>query len=224
MSFGEKKIEEAVKGKERLQEESRMFKVAKMLNCKSFESIYEYGKNGNQVSNSEEIYKKIKDHFKYNFYEASINYNPRLLGSSNLDKWITTEVRQATLNFTNNRAAGPDRISAEFIKYAHIEVHVFINELLNYGLENHNMLDISRGSLCPLYKPGKPKRSVKNLRLVIETMLKNIISIILLCEPKVRRIPTSIPTCIQIIVVQVMLHVPNGGYLRKLKTKRPRCI
>ena len=86
MSFGEKKIEEAVKGKERLQEESRMFKVVKMLNCKTFESIYEYGKNGNQVSNSEEIYKIIKDHFKYNFYEESINYNPRLLGSSNLDK------------------------------------------------------------------------------------------------------------------------------------------
>ena len=126
-----------------------------MLNCKSFENTYEYGKNGSQVSNSEEIYKIIKDHWKYNFYEESINYNPRLLGSSNLDKWITIEVRQATLNFTKNRAAGPDRISAEFIKYAHIEVHVFTNELLNYGLENHNMLDISRGSLCPLYKPGK---------------------------------------------------------------------
>ena len=123
-----KKIEEAVKGKERLQEEFRMFKVTKMLNCKSFENTYEYGKNGKQVSNSEEIYKIIKDNFKYNFYGESINHNPRLLGSSNLDKWITTEeVRQATLNFTNNRAAGPDRISAEFIKYVHKEVHVFIN-------------------------------------------------------------------------------------------------
>ena len=81
-----KKIEEAVNGKERLQEEFRMFKVTKMLDCKSFENTYEYGKNGKQVSNSEEIYKIIKDNFKYNFYRESINHNPRLLGSSNLDK------------------------------------------------------------------------------------------------------------------------------------------
>ena len=70
-------------------------------------------------------------------------------------------MRQATFKLNNNRAAGPDRISAELVKYAPVEVHLFIQELLNRVLENHQMLDTGRGSLCPLYKPGKPKCSVK---------------------------------------------------------------
>ena len=71
-------------------------------------------------------------------------------------------MRQATLKLNNNRVAGPDRISAEFAKYAPVEVHVFIQELFNRVLENHQMPDIGRRSLCPLCKPGKRKGPVKN--------------------------------------------------------------
>lgn len=76
----------------------------------------------------------------------------------NLNKVITAgEVRQATLKFNSSRDAGPAGISAEFVKYAPAKVHaVFIQELLNNVFEYHQMLDIGRRSLCPLYKPGKP--------------------------------------------------------------------
>ena len=76
------KTEEAVKGMERIQEESRMFKAAKMLNRKRFENPYVHDKNGKHVSNSEEVYKIMKDHFKCNFYKESIIHCPHLLGST----------------------------------------------------------------------------------------------------------------------------------------------
>ena len=92
----------------------------------------------------------------------------------NLDKPITTEeARKATLKLKKNRAAGPDRISAELVEYSPVEVHIFIQESLNHVLENHQMLDIGRGSLSSPNKPGKPKGSVKNLRpVVLLTMLR----------------------------------------------------
>ena len=96
-------------------------------------------------------------------------------------------MRQATLKLNNNSAAGPDRISTELIKYAPVEFHVFIQELLNHVLENHQMLDIGRGSLCPSYKPGKPKGPVKNLRPVILSNLpRKTISIILMKRLKTK--------------------------------------
>ena len=68
--------EEAVKGMERLQEEFRMFKAAKMLNPKRFENPFVHNKNGEHVSNPEEVHKIIKDHFKCHFYEENIESLP----------------------------------------------------------------------------------------------------------------------------------------------------
>ena len=75
-------MEEAIKGMEKLQEESRMFKAAKMLNRKRFKNPFVYDKIENYVSNPEEVYKIIKDHFKRRFYEESTESLPRLLGSN----------------------------------------------------------------------------------------------------------------------------------------------
>ena len=46
------------------------------------ENPYVHDKNGKHVSNSEEVYKIMKDHFKCNFYEESIIHCPHLLGST----------------------------------------------------------------------------------------------------------------------------------------------
>ena len=52
----EKEIEEAVKGMKRLQEESRLFKAAKMLNCKRFENPFVHEK---KMENMYRILKKF---------------------------------------------------------------------------------------------------------------------------------------------------------------------
>ena len=76
-----------------------------------------HDKNEKNVSNSEEVYKIIKDHFKRQFYEESIESLPLFTGQQKkLYKPVTiAEVRQAILKLNNNRAAGPDRISADLV-------------------------------------------------------------------------------------------------------------
>ena len=68
-----------------------------------------------------------------------LNHYSCLVGSKKtLDKQITIEeVSWATLKLNNNRAAGPGRILVKLVKYAPVEVHVFIQELLNHVLEYH---------------------------------------------------------------------------------------
>ena len=48
------------------------------------------------------------------------------------------------MKLNNNRAAGPDGISAELVKHAPTEVHEFIRDILNDVLDE---LDLGRGIL-----------------------------------------------------------------------------
>ena len=70
-----------------------------------------YDKDGKRVWNLKKVYKIIKDYFKCNLSEESIESLLPFAGQQkDLNKPFTTkEVRQATLKL-NNRAAGPDRI------------------------------------------------------------------------------------------------------------------
>jgi hypothetical protein len=67
------------------------------------------------------------------------------------------------------------------IKYAPDEMFVFITTVLNNSIEKHEPIDIGRGILCALQKPGKDKGPVKNLRpVILLTIIRKILSNILL--------------------------------------------
>ena len=179
----EAELDEIVKSIESLQDENKMFKATKLMNRKSFENPFVHDEKGKHVSNPTEIYKIVHDHFEKHFYDKDEQQIQPFTGEPKcLDNPITTEeVSQAIAKLNNNRAAGPDRISAELMKYAPTEVHIFISNLLNHVLESHQDLDVGSGLLCSLCKPGKPKGPVKNLRpVILLTMLRKILSIILL--------------------------------------------
>ena len=87
--------------------------------------------------------------------------------------------KKAIDKLNNNRAAGPDRISAELIKYSPQEINTMIKDILKECIENHQPIDVGSGILVALQKPGKPKGPVKNLRpinllLIIRKILSNI--------------------------------------------------
>ena len=71
------------------------------------------------------------------------------------------------MKLNSNRNPETDRTLTELVKYSTAEVHYFYPKIIKSVLKNHQMVDIGRGSLCPLYKPGKPKGPMKNLRPVI---------------------------------------------------------
>ena len=66
MSAGKKKSMMLVKGMKTLQEESRMLKAAKTLNCKRFENPFVHDKDGKYISNPEEVY-KVKNTLQISF-------------------------------------------------------------------------------------------------------------------------------------------------------------
>ena len=177
----EKEIDEAVKEIDVLQDEAKMFKAVKMLNRKRFETPFVHDNEGKQVIDPKEIYETIREHFQTHFYDKNMKSVSPFIGQpkSLINRITTEEVTNAIKKLNNNRAAGPDGISAELVKYAPVEVHQFISETLNYVLENHQELDIGKGNLIALQKPGKIKGPVKNLRpiillLIIRKILSNI--------------------------------------------------
>ena len=89
------------------------------------------------------------------------------------------ETKAAAMKLNNNRAPGCDGITAELIKYAPDELFHTITTILNSSLEKHQTIEIGKGILVPLQKPGKDKGPVKNLRpvillLIVRKLLSNI--------------------------------------------------
>ena len=155
----EVEIDKMVREIDKIQDEAKMFKAVKTLSRKNFENPFIHDKDGKHISNPQEIYNTVRDHFKNHFYDEDIQTLPAFIGEpKKLTKAKTINaVTRAIKKLNNNRAAVPDGISAELVKYAPIEVHKFICDILNDVLENHNDLDLGRGCIVALQKPGKPK-------------------------------------------------------------------
>ena len=162
-------------------DEAKMFKSVKMLNRKKFENPYIYDSEGKIITNPTEIYKTVENHFKQHFTDTNTNEVEPFIGlPKTLNKpIIDEEVKKAIDKLNNNRAAGPDRISAELIKYGPQEINTMIKDILNECIENHQPIYVGSGILVALQKPGKPKGPVKNMRpinllLIIRKILSNI--------------------------------------------------
>ena len=86
---------------------------------------------------------------------------------------------KAISSLKNNKSSGCDNIRSEHLKYAPIEIHTEIAELLNSTAENGEYpKEIKIGHLTPLPKPGKPKGPVENLRPnVLLSILRKILAI-----------------------------------------------
>ena len=72
------------------------------------------------VSNSDEKYRIVKEHFKEQFYDESKKSIERFVGEPRrLNNKITVEeVEKATKRLKNNKAAGDDNIPPELYEYA----------------------------------------------------------------------------------------------------------
>ena len=176
-----REIDEKIKEIDELHDESKMFRAVKALNRKKFENPFVHDKDGKNITNPNEIYRTVSNHFKNHFYDENVKKVSPFVGEPKTLRTAITvgEVTRAIKKLNNNRAAGPDGISAELVKHTPTEVHEFIRNILNDVLENHHELDFGRGILVALQKTGKAKGPVKNLRpvillLIIRKMLSNI--------------------------------------------------
>ena len=152
---------------EQTKDDARMFKAMKKVDRKGFENPVVHDKENKNVTDPEQMYEIINEHFKKQFYDENAEMIERFIGEARrLNRPITKqEVIKAIQKMANNKAAGKDNISVELLKYAPDIVIEKITQFLNEIFEIHQNIDTGASELVPLQKPPpKKKGPVKNLR------------------------------------------------------------
>ncbi len=119
----------------------------------------------------------------------SLFFNPSFSSLSNLsispsnkklNSPITTlEVQAATSKLRNGRALGPDGMPGELLKYGSTELHTQMAKIYNEMFEKGEDLELGRGTLIVLPKPGKPPELLSSVRpIVLLTTLRKTLSLI----------------------------------------------
>ena len=85
-----------------------------------------------------------------------------------------SEIKLALSRMTNQRAAGPDGLHAELLKYGAEYLSPLIANIINTAIETNRNVSkvIGVGTMAPLAKPGKPRGPVTGLRWIV--LQKNI--------------------------------------------------
>ncbi|GFS06482.1 RxLR effector candidate protein [Elysia marginata] len=132
-----------------------MFQAVKALNRKRYENPKVHDNDGKQVSNPSQIQPIIANQFRDDKIHGIEPYfgQPRKLKSPITEK----EVRASINNLNNGRAPGSDNINGEFLKFVPHLIDNKIAKILNQTFERHEVLNINKGLLIALPKPGKPK-------------------------------------------------------------------
>ena len=164
----EKEIDEILREVNEVKDDARMYKAVKKLNRKRYQNPFIHNKEGKAITQKQEIYKIIEEHFKNHFYKEGIDELEKFKEEpKKLKKEIkATDVQKAASRMANSKAPGRDNINVELIKYGPKSIHEEIADNINGIFENHDVIEMGAGILIPLQKPKKTKGPVKNLRPV----------------------------------------------------------
>ena len=178
--INERKAEEIIKEVEMIKDDNRMFKAIKMLYTKHSKIQFVHDDEEKCIAQPQEIYKIIEKHFKNHFNKSNVN-NLKSFdkpAQSLKNKITTEEITKAVTKMSNNKAPGKDNINVELIKYAPIETHKEISNILNSIFENNDTsLNLGTGILLPIPKPKKIQGPVKNLRpITLLEIIRKILS------------------------------------------------
>ena len=84
----------------------------------------------------------------------------------------------AIAKLSNGRAAKPDGVVSELLKYGGTELHQRIADIFNRMFERGEQLELGCGTLIFLQKPGKLPGEMKSLRpiVLLNTLRKTLSS------------------------------------------------
>ena len=135
-------------------------------------------KKNQSITNPQETYKIVENHFKNHFQKENIpKFLPHVGVPRPLQKRVTAnEIIDATKNMSNNKTAA-NNTPIELVKYAPQIVHEQIAVSINNIFEKHDDLELGKGELLPLPKPNKTKGPVTNLRpITLLQIIRKILS------------------------------------------------
>ena len=159
----------------------RMFKALNILHKKTSADIC-IKKDDRAVNSTTEKIEIITEYFKTVFKKETAQDVPPFIPQKLDNPFTLEEIGSAIRKLKNNKSAGCDKLRAEHLKAAPIEIHKEIVALLNNICETGEIpKEIKLGLLAPLPKPGKEKGPAKNLRpVILLSILRKIIAICLI--------------------------------------------
>ena len=157
----EERLDRMASEVERLHDGAKMFRAVREMTRRPATQLTLHDDAGRIISNSTEINTRVTDHFSRQFTDPTVDR----LDASQLTRPITPEeVTLAIGKLNTGRASGHDDIPAEFLKCsAELLSHTIAN-IFNDALQHHELLDIGKGVLILVQKPGKPTGPLTSLR------------------------------------------------------------
>ena len=153
------------------------------MNRNNKSSIIVKDTDGNVQGSNEDKIKVIEKYFKDTLAPPDMEPEYLTAPPCRMTKEFTaTEIKNIANKLNNDKAAGPDKLKAEFIKYAPNSTFEQIATIFNTTAETGDEPKaLSHGLLHPLPKPGKKKGPPENLRpLILLSILRKILTIALL--------------------------------------------
>ena len=139
-------------------------------------------KEGNIATTEKEKARLITEYFKENL-APELKRPLKIYKNKKMNTPFTKEeIKEAVKSMKNGKAAGPDDIVTEFIKYSPEPVFEEIANIYNTAAESGEIVEeMQLGLLKPLQKPNKTKGPTENLRpIMLLSTLRKILTICML--------------------------------------------
>ena len=146
-------------------------------------SIIVKDEQGNAPGSNKEKIKVIQDYFQKTLAPGDMEDEFLSVPPCDMqEKFTAEEIQRIAKRLNNNKAAGPDKLHAEYIKHAPIEIFEQIADIYNDTACTGDIpLSLVHGLLYPIQKPGKKKGPPENLRpIILLSILRKILTIALL--------------------------------------------
>ena len=168
---------------EHLHDGAKMFRAVREMTRKPASKLKLQDDSGRVICNAAELNERVTHHFGRQFSDPRVMELPAFTGvPSPLTMPITpVEVQRAISKLNSGRACGHDDLPADLLKSTADLIAPSIATIFNDALEHHEPLDIGKGVLILLQKPGKPVGPLTSVRpIVLLSALRKTLSLIVL--------------------------------------------
>ena len=168
---------------ERLHDGAKMFRAVREMTRKPASKLRIQDDSGRVICNAAELNERATQHFGQQFSNPRVMELPAFTGvPSPLTMPITpVEVQRAISKLNSGRASGHDDLPADLLKSTADLIAPLIAAIFYDALEHHEPLDIGKGVLILLQKPGKPVGPLTSVRpIVLLSALRKTLSLVVL--------------------------------------------
>ena len=159
-----------------------MFRAVREMTRKPASKLRIQDDSGRVICNAAELNERVTHHFRQHFSDPRVMELPAFTGvPSPLTMPIThVEVQRAISKLNSGRACGHNDLPADLLKSTADLIAPSIAAIFNDALEHHEPLDIGKGVLILLQKPGKPVGPISVRPIVLLSALRKTLSLVVL--------------------------------------------